>query len=82
MAGASVSASKHTEDLGRFEGRARELVEAKLQAETDRLVAAERQFAQTERDRLDHEVADTEADLTGAALRDFARVWKLMTPEN
>jgi hypothetical protein len=40
---------------------ARELVEAKVRAETDRLVAAERQLAETERDRLDLEVADAEA---------------------
>lgn len=82
VASASVAASKYTEDLGKFEGRARELVEAKLRAETDRLVAAERQLAETERDRLDLEVADREAEWIGAALRDFARVWKLMTPEN
>ena len=36
-----MNASKYTEELGKFEGRARELVEAKLRAETDRLVAAE-----------------------------------------
>ena len=82
VASASVAASKYTEDLGKFEGRARELVEAKLRAETDRLVAAERQLAETERDRLDLEVADREVEWIGAALRDFARVWKLMTPEN
>ena len=58
------------------------LVEAKLRAETDRLVAAERQLAETERDRLDLEVADREAEWIGAALRYFARVWKLMTPTN
>lgn len=80
VASASVAASKYTEDLGKFEGRARELVEAKLRAETNRLVAAERQLAETERDRLDLEVADREAEWIGAALRDFARVWKLMTP--
>jgi hypothetical protein len=38
--------------------------------------------AETERDRLDLEVADREAEWIGAALRDFARVWKRMTPEN
>lgn len=62
MTSASVAASKYTEDVGKFEGRARELVEAKLRAETDRLVAAERQLAETERDRLDVEVAEREAE--------------------
>jgi len=82
VAAASVNASKYTEELGKFEGRARELVEAKLRAETDRLVAAERQLADTERDRLDLEVADAEAKWIADALRDFARIWTAMTPEN
>jgi site-specific DNA recombinase len=81
VARASVAASKYTEDLGKFEGRARELVEAKLRAETDPRVAADRHLAKTERDRLDLQVADREAERLGAALRDFARVWKLMKPE-
>lgn len=82
VASASVNASKYAEELSKFEGRARELVEAKLRAETDRLVAAERQLAETERDRLDLEVASNEAAWIVGALRDFAPVWKLMTPEN
>jgi len=82
VASASANASKYTEELGKFEGRARELVEAKLRAETDRLVAAERQLAETERDRLDLEVAAAETTWAVGALRDFARVWKFMTPEN
>ena len=82
VAAASVNASKYTEELGKFEGRARELVEAKLRAETDRLVAAERQLVETERDRLDLEVAEREAKWIADALRDFARIWTAMTPEN
>jgi hypothetical protein len=82
VASASVAASKYTEDLGKFEGPARELVDAKLRAAPDRLVGAERKLAETERDRLDLEVADREAESIGAALGDFARVWTLMTPEN
>jgi len=39
VASASANASKYTEELGKFERRARELVEAKLRAETVRLVA-------------------------------------------
>ncbi|WP_441288584.1 hypothetical protein ACSRUE_42705 [Sorangium sp. KYC3313] len=61
MASASVNASKYTEELGKFEA-ARKLIEAKLRAETDRLVAAEHQLAETARDRLDLEVADKEAE--------------------
>jgi hypothetical protein len=77
-----ASASEAIEPRLSSLGRARELVEAKLRAETDRLVAAERQLAETERDRLDLEVAANEATWIVGALRDFARVWKLMTPEN
>ena len=45
-------------------------------------MAAERQLAETERDRLDLEVAAAETTWAVGALRDFARVWKFMTPEN
>ncbi len=45
-------------------------------------MAAERQLAETECDRLDLEVADREADWIGAALRDPACIWTLMIPEN
>lgn len=75
------AASTFTDEQGVLDGGARELVEAKLRAETDRLVAAERQLAETVRDRLDLEFADREAEW-GAAYRNFARVRKLMTPEN
>jgi hypothetical protein len=70
------------EDLSKFEGRARELVEAKLRAATDTLVAAERQLAETERDTLDLDVAVNEAAWIVGALGNFAKVWKMMTPEN
>lgn len=79
VASASAAASKLADELGKLDGRARELVEAKLRVEADRLVAAERQLAETERDL---EVADAEAMWMLGALRDFANVWALMTPEN
>jgi hypothetical protein len=82
VASASAAASTLTDELGKLDGRARELVEAKLRVEADRLVAAERQFAETERDLADLEVADAEATWMLGALRDFANVWGLMTPEN
>lgn len=61
VASASAAASKLADELGKLDGRARELVEAKLRVEADRLVAAERQLAETERDLADLEVADAEA---------------------
>lgn len=82
VASASAAASKLADELGKLDGRARELVEAKLRVEADRLVAAERQLAETERDLADLEVADAEATWMLGALRDFANVWALMTPEN
>src|SRR5690606_16135486 len=82
VASASAAASKLADELGKLDGRARELVEAKLRVEADRLVAAERQLAETERDLADLEVADAEATWMLGALRDFANVWTLMTPEN
>jgi DNA invertase Pin-like site-specific DNA recombinase len=82
VASASATASKLTDELGKLDGRARELVEAKLRVEADRLVAAERQLAETERDLVDLEVAEAEATWMLGALRNFANVWHLMTPEN
>ncbi|MFZ5438471.1 MAG: recombinase family protein [Myxococcota bacterium] len=82
IAEASVAASRYADEVGRLEGRARELVEAKLRAESDRLAAAERRLAQAENDRIDLQVADTERAWMVGALKDFDSVWKLMTPEN
>jgi len=45
-------------------------------------VAAERQLAETERDTLDLKVAVNEAAWIVGALSSFAKVWKIMTPEN
>lgn len=81
VASASAAASKLADELGKLDGRARELARAKLRVEADRLVAAERQLAETERDLADLEVAEAEATWMLGALRDFANVWALMTPE-
>ncbi len=82
VAKASAAASKYATELGRLEGRARDLVELKLRAETDRLAAAERQLARAESDDLDLQVADGEREWIVGALKDFERAWRLMTPEN
>ncbi|PZR09629.1 MAG: resolvase [Archangium gephyra] len=82
IANASSAATRYVEELGRLQGRSRELVEAKLRTETDRLTAAEQRLAQAENDRIDVEVADAEREWIVRALRDFDRVWSLMTPEN
>ena len=82
IATASSAATRYVEELGRLQGRSRELVEAQLRTETDRLTAAEQRLAQAENDRLDVEVADAERQWVVAALSDFSRVWSLMTPEN
>jgi site-specific DNA recombinase len=82
LATASSAATRYIEELGRLQGRSRELVEAKLKAETDRMTAAEQRLAQAENDRLDIDVADAEREWIVGALRDFGRVWSLMTAEN
>ena len=82
IANASWAATRYVEELGRLQGRSRELVEAKLRTETDRLTAAEQRLAHAENDRIDVEVADAEREWIVRALRDFDRVWSMMTPEN
>lgn len=82
VADAAANAARHSEDLQKFEGRARELIEKKLRTESDRLLAAERQLAESERDLLDLHEASIEADWVVGAIASFAKVWELMTPEN
>jgi DNA invertase Pin-like site-specific DNA recombinase len=82
VADAAANAARYSEDLLKFEGRARELIEKKLRAEADRLAAAERQLAETERDLLDLHDASIEADWVAGAIANFSKVWELMTPEN
>lgn len=82
VADASANAAKFAEELTKFEGRARDLVEGKLRAETDRLAAAERLLAESENDRIDFAVAENERAWITGALKDFERVWTFMTPEN
>jgi hypothetical protein len=82
VADAAANAARYSEDLVKFDGRARELIEKKLRAEADRLAAAERQLADTERDLLDLHDASIEADWVAGAIANFSKVWELMTPEN
>jgi DNA invertase Pin-like site-specific DNA recombinase len=82
VASASAAVSKLTEELSRLEGRAREMAEEKLVAESDKLVTSERLLAQAELDRKQLARAADEAQWMAGALRDFGRVWKWMTPEN
>ena len=82
VADAAANAARYSEDLVKFDGRARELIEQKLRVEADRLAAAERQLAQTERELLDLHDASIEADWVAGAIANFSKVWELMTPEN
>jgi DNA invertase Pin-like site-specific DNA recombinase len=82
VADAAANTARYSEELLKFEGRARELVEKKLRAESERLVAAERQLADTERDLLDLHDASIEAEWVAGAIANFSKVWELMTPEN
>ncbi|KYG06938.1 hypothetical protein BE21_31985 [Sorangium cellulosum] len=79
MASASAAAAKLTDELGKRDGHARELVDAKLRVEAERLVAAERQLAETERDLTELKATDAEATSLLGAMRNFANVWGLMT---
>ncbi|WP_437296061.1 hypothetical protein [Sorangium sp. So ce426] len=77
----SGNGSLAAEGLARGAMFAGELFEAGLGVAADRLVAAEQQLAETERDLADLDVADAEATWILGALRDLANVWCLMTTE-
>ena len=78
----SANAMKLVEELTRLDAKAREFVEAKLSAETQKLVAAERRLADAERGVAALENAALEARHVVSALRDFRAVWQAMTMPN
>lgn len=82
IAATSATASKLTDEVMRLDGRARELVEQKLGVEADRLAASEQQLRDLERDAVELEIAKRDHVWFVAALRDFAKVWVNMSPEN
>ncbi|MCK6587280.1 MAG: recombinase family protein, partial [Polyangiaceae bacterium] len=82
IAATSVAASKLTDEVMRLDGRARELVEQKLGVEADRLAASEQQLRDLERDAAELEIAKRDHTWFVAALRDFAKVWVNMSPDN
>lgn len=82
IAETSTTASKLAEEVLRLEGRARELVEQKLGVEADRLAGCEQQLRDLERDAAELEIAKRDHTWFVAALRDFAKVWVNMSPDN
>lgn len=82
IAEASATTAKLTDEVVRLEGRARELVEAKLRAEAARLDDAERRLRALEDDALDLELVESQREWIASALRNFGMVWGEMTPEN
>ncbi|GAB4200149.1 MAG: hypothetical protein OHK0013_10940 [Sandaracinaceae bacterium] len=82
IANYSANASRYVEELTRLEGKARELVEQRLNVETQRLAAAERQLRDAERALADLENTATEVRHVIGALRDFRLVWEAMTTPN
>ena len=82
VADASAAASRLTEEVLRLDGRARELVEAKLRVEAARLDDAERKLRALETDAENLELGEIEREWFVGALRNFGKVWGDMTPEN
>jgi hypothetical protein len=80
LADASTAASKLADSMARLDGHARELVEAKLRIEADRLADAERQLGTLERDVVELDQAVHEVEWIVGALTNFGRVWSNMTP--
>lgn len=82
IANYSANASRYVEELTRFEGKARDLIEQRLNVETQRLAAAERQLRDAERALAELEDTATEVQHVIGALRDFRFVWDAMTTPN
>ncbi|WP_375757406.1 recombinase family protein [Corallococcus exercitus] len=82
VAEALAATSRLTEEVVRLEGRARELVEAKLRVEATRLDDAERRLRALEDDAVNVELLESQQEWFVGALRNFGKVWGDMTPEN
>jgi hypothetical protein len=82
IADASTKVSRYADEMLKFEGRAREAIEAKLCAASELLAADERQLATVQRDMIDLRDATIEAEWIVGALAHFASIWDAMTPEN
>ncbi|MBC7173645.1 MAG: recombinase family protein, partial [Polyangiaceae bacterium] len=82
VAEASAAASRLTEEVVRLDGRARELVEAKLRVEAARLDDAERRLRALEDEAVNLELVESRREWFVGALRNFGKVWGDVTPEN
>jgi len=82
IANLSANASRLVDDLPRLDGRAREVIEAKLRAESEKLSEAERQLADAERGLADLDGMAAEATWVTNALADLGKVWGVLTVQN
>ena len=82
IAAAADQAERLSEQAMRLKGRARELVEAQLVVESDRLLAAEKQLTSVNCDLEELAAERAVTDWVIDALRNFGRVWDMLTPEN
>ena len=77
-----ANAERYVDELTRLHGKARQLVESRLEAETQRLAAAERQLAGAERALAQLDSVAQEFRHVVRSLRDFRAVWEAMTVPN
>lgn len=75
----SANASRLVEELTRLHGRARDLAEASLQAESEKLALAERQLAEVMRNTAALDAVPQSPDAYRAVLSDFGVLWRAMS---
>lgn len=78
----SASMSRLAEELTRTEGRARQAVQAKLEADGERLTATEAQLAKVRRDWDEVDGLAADGAWVTQALADFGTIWKALTMGN
>ena len=79
---ANASASRLAEALPNVTGKAREILKSKIEAEAAKAADAERRFAQVDRELAELNGLAADAAWVADTLRDFARVWHVLTIPN
>jgi DNA invertase Pin-like site-specific DNA recombinase len=78
----SSSADRLANELTTVKGKAREVIQAKLEVECDKLEAAERELSRTRKELAALETVEADAAWVENTLRHLDRIWDALKPEN
>jgi DNA invertase Pin-like site-specific DNA recombinase len=82
IAALSSSTDKLAVELTSLKGKARDVIQAKLEVEADKLEAAERELAAARKELASLEAIEADVKWVIRALQDFERVWDVLNAQN